>query len=66
LELSKNDYQKMTIISWQQFPPFLRRLFFFPLIHNFWRVGGDYALLLDLRGFVVLQNLIIMRIFVGK
>ena len=46
--------------------PFLRHLFFFPLIHNFWQVGGDYSLLLDLRGFVVLQNLIIMRIFVGK
>ncbi len=44
--------------------PFLRHLFFLPLIHNIWLVGCDYALLLDLRGFVVSQNLIIMCIFV--
>jgi len=55
----------MTIILWKQFFLFFVIYFSPPLIHNFWRVGGDYTLLLDLRGFVVLQNLIIMCIFVA-
>jgi hypothetical protein len=49
----------------QQFSLFFAFIFLFPLIRKLWQVGGDYALLLDLRGFVVLQNLIIMRIFVA-
>lgn len=46
--------------------PFLRLYFFFPLIRKFWQVGGDYSLLLELADFSVLQNLIIMCIFVEK
>lgn len=66
MELSKNDYQKMTIISWQQFSLFFAFIFFFPLIRKFWQVGDDYSLLLELADFVVLQNLIIMCTFVKK
>ncbi len=56
----------MTIILWKQFSLFFAFIFLFPLIRKFWQVGDDYSLLLDLRGFVVLQNLIIMCIFVEK
>ena len=59
--LSKNDNYFMATVF-----PFLRLYFFFPLIRKFWQVRGDYSLLLELADFVVLQNLIIMCIFVAS
>ena len=56
----------MTIILRKQFSLFFAFIFLFPLIRKFWQVGGDYSLLLELADFVVLQNLIIMCIYVKK
>jgi len=40
-------------------------IFFFPLISNFWQVGGGSALLSDLEGVATLKTLILICIFVA-